>query len=264
MDERLKANLDAWNQMAGIHAASREYRLAEFKAGQNVLKPIELREVGDVRGKSILHLQCHFGLDTMSWARLGANVTGLDFSDQAIALARSISAELKIPARFIQSNIYDAPDVLHEKFDIVFTSYGALCWLPDIKRWAEVAAHFVKPGGFFYIAEFHPLTQMSDNRPGTTKLEFEVSYFHTMMREYPPGPDYSDPSKTVSGTHEWMYRTGDVVSALAATGLRIEFLHEFAGCIFPHFPFMKRGDDGLWHIEGDPIPTIFSIKATKP
>ena len=166
MDERLKANLDAWNLMTGIHAASREYRLAEFKAGENVLKPIELREVGDVRGKSLLHMQCHFGLDTMSWARMGANVTGVDFSDQAIALARSISDELKIPARFIQSNIYDAPDVLHEQFDIVFTSYGALCWLPDIKRWAEIAASFVKPGGFFYIAEFHPLTQMSAKSRG--------------------------------------------------------------------------------------------------
>src|SRR5271155_2557872 len=174
MDERLKANLDAWNQMARIHAASRGYRLAELKAGENVLKPIELREVGDVRGKSLLHMQCHFGLDTMSWARLGAKVTGIDFSDRAIALARSLSAELKIPARFIHSNICDAPAALHEQFDIVFTSYGALCWLPDIKRWATIAADFVKPGGFFYIAEFHPLTQMADNRAGTTKLEYEI------------------------------------------------------------------------------------------
>ena len=264
MDERLKVNLDAWNQMARIHAVSREYRLAEFKAGENVLKPIELREVGDVRGKSLLHMQCHFGLDTMSWARMGANITGVDFSDDAIALARSISAELKIPARFIQSNIYDAPDVLHEQFDIVFTSYGALCWLPDITRWAQVAASFVKPGGFFYIAEFHPLILMSDNRRGMTKLENEISYFNTAMREDPPGPDYSDPSKIVSETHQWMYRLGDIVSALAATGLRIEYLHEYAECIYPHFPFMKLQSDGQWHIEGDPIPTIFSVEATKP
>ena len=193
---------------------------------------------------------------------MGANVTGVDFSDKAIALARSISDELKIPARFIQSNIYDAPDVLHEQFDIVFTSYGALCWLPDITRWAQIATSFVKPGGFFYIAEFHPLTQMSGR--GTTKLEFDISYFHAAMREDPPGPDYSYPSKTVSETHEWMYRLGDIVSALAATGLRIEYLHEFAECIYQHFPFMKQSSDGLWHIEGDPIPTIFSIKATKP
>jgi SAM-dependent methyltransferase len=250
--------------MARIHAGSRGYRLAEFKAGANVLKPIELREVGDVRGKSLLHMQCHFGLDTMSWARMGAQVTGVDFSDEAIKLARSISGELKIPARFVQTNIYDAPDAVHEQFDIVFTSYGALCWLPDITRWAQVAAGFVKPGGFFYMAEFHPLTQMSRNDAGATKLEFEISYFHTAMREDPPGPDYSDNTKIVSETHLWMHRLGDIVSALAATGLRIEYLHEFAECIYPHFPFMKQSSDGLWHIEGDPIPTIFSIKATKP
>ena len=264
MDERLKVNLDAWNQMARIHADSRGYKLAEFKAGQNVLKPIELREVGDVRGKSLLHMQCHFGLDTMSWARMGAKVTGVDFSDEAIKLARSISGELNIPARFVQSNIYDAPDAGHEQFDIVFTSYGALCWLPYIARWAQVAASFVKPGGFFYMAEFHPLTQMSRNDAASTKLEFEISYFHTAMREDPPGPDYSDHAKIVSETHQWMYRIGDVVSALAAAGLRIEYLHEFAECIYQHFPFMKQSSDGLWHIEGDPIPTIFSIKATKP
>jgi 2-polyprenyl-3-methyl-5-hydroxy-6-metoxy-1,4-benzoquinol methylase len=149
MDERIKVNLAAWNQMARMHAASPGYRLAEFKAGANVLQGIELGEVGDVGGKSLLHTQCHFGLDTISWARLGARVTGVDFSDEAIGLARSISAELKIPARFIQSNIYDAPGAIDEQFDMVFTSYGALCWLPDIKRWAEIAAGFVKPGDSF-------------------------------------------------------------------------------------------------------------------
>jgi len=123
-----------------------------FRNGEVHLYPIEIEEVGDVRGKSLLHLQCHFGMDTMSWARLGADVTGLDFSDNAIETARQISAELEIPARFVCSNIYDAPNVLSEKFDIVFTSYGALCWLPDLKKWGEVVAHFVKPGGIFYIA----------------------------------------------------------------------------------------------------------------
>ena len=207
-----------------------------------MLKPIELREVGDVRGKSLLHMQCHFGLDTMSWARLGAKVTGVDFSDEAIALARSISDELKIPARFIQSNIYDAPAVLQEQFDIVFTSYGALCWLPDIARWAQIAASFVKPGGFFYMAEFHPLTQMCPNDAGTTKLEYEISYFHTAMREDPPGPDYSDNSKIVSETHQWMYRLSDVVSALAATGLRIEYPARVRGMHLSAFPVHEAGE----------------------
>lgn len=263
MDERLQANLDAWNQMADIHVGSPEYRLAQFRAGENVLKPVELREVGDVRGRAMLHMQCHFGLDTMSWARLGANVTGVDFSDHAIAIARSISAELKIPARFIQSNIYDAPEAIREQFDIVFTSYGALCWLPDLTRWAQIAAQFVKPGGFFYVAEFHPVLLMHRNDAASTKLEIEYPYFHDAMIDEGPGPDYSDPTKTVSGTHQWLHPLGNVVSAIAATGLRIEFLHEFAGCIYQHNPFMKKGADGDWHIEGDPIPTIYSIKATR-
>src|SRR5277367_4442022 len=135
MDERLKANLEAWNQMARIHAGSRGYKLAEFKAGQNVLKPIELREVGDVRGKSLLHLQCHFGLDTLSWARLGATVTGLDFSDKAIELARALSCELSIPAEFVQASVYDAATAVAGEFDIVFSSYGAITWLPELGPW---------------------------------------------------------------------------------------------------------------------------------
>jgi 2-polyprenyl-3-methyl-5-hydroxy-6-metoxy-1,4-benzoquinol methylase len=137
MDERLKTNLALWNDMVPVHVNSSGYRLDEFRNGEVHLYPIEIEEVGDVRGKSLLHLQCHFGMDTMSWARLGANVTGLDFSDKAIETARAISADLKIPARFLCSNIYDAANVLNEKFDIVFTSYGALCWLPDLKKWAK-------------------------------------------------------------------------------------------------------------------------------
>src|SRR3981189_2025360 len=160
MDERLKTNLALWNEMVPVHVGSSEYRVDQFRKGEVHLYPIEIDEVGDVGGKSLLHLQCHFGMDTMSWARLGAQGLGPDFSDKAIETARAISDELKIPARFLCSNIYDAPSVLDEKFDIVFTSYGALCWLPDLKKWAEVAAHFVKPGGIFYIAEFHPMTQI--------------------------------------------------------------------------------------------------------
>src|SRR5271154_4600307 len=181
MDERLKANLDAWNQMAGIHAASRGYRLAEFKAGENVLKPIELREVGDVRGKSLLHLQCHFGLDTMSWARLGAEVTGLDFSDEAIKLARSLSDELRIPARFICADIYDTASVIDDTFDVVFTSYGAITWLPDLRRWAQIIAHTLKPGGFFYIADLHPFASIFNNEDHASTLAIQYPYFHQEM-----------------------------------------------------------------------------------
>lgn len=264
MDERTKINLSNWNERVPVHVNSAEYRVQEFRNGELHLYPIEREEVGNVRGKSLLHLQCHFGMDTMSWARLGATVAGLDFSDQAIAAARKLSAELKIPATFVCSDIYDAPKVLKEQFDIVFTSYGALCWLPDLKRWAQVAARFVKPGGVFYISEFHPLTQCFDT-DNPTELKSRISYFETAQQNFPPGPDYSDNSVTLShGTHEWMYTTGGVVTALIEAGLQIEFVHEHPVCCFSIFPFMHKGADGWWRIKGDPIPLTLSIRAHKP
>ncbi len=264
MDDRTKINLANWNERVPVHVNSAGYRVQEFRNGELHLYPIEREEVGDVRGKSLLHLQCHFGMDTMSWARLGATVTGLDFSDQAIAAARKLSAELRIPATFVCSDIYDAPNVLKEQFDIVFTSYGALCWLPDLKRWAQVAAHFAKPGGIFYISEFHPLTQCFDT-DNPRELKSRISYFETAQQNFPPGPDYSDNSVTLShGTHEWMYTTGGVVTALIDAGLQIEFVHEHPACCFSIFPFMQKDADGWWRIKGDPIPLTLSIRAHKP
>lgn len=264
MDERVKFNLAHWNERVAVHLNSPGYRVAGFRRGEIVLFPLERAEVGDVRAKSLLHLQCHFGLDTMSWARLGATVTGLDFSEPAIETARNLSAELDIPARFVCADLYSAPAAIHEQFDVVFTSYGALCWLPDLRRWAEIAASFLKPGGFFYVAEFHPLTQCFDT-DNPTELRPRISYFETGRQEFPPGPDYSDTSVMLAhGSHEWMYTTGGVVSALIDAGLRIEFLHEHPVCCFPIFQFMKQGADGWWRIEGDPIPLTFSIRARKP
>ncbi len=265
LDERLKINLEHWNERVAVHVASPGYKLAEFRSGASTLYSIKREEVGDVRGKSLLHLQCHFGLDTMSWARLGARATGLDFSDQGIETARALAAELGIPAKFVCAPLYDAPGALRGKFDIVFTSYGALCWLPDLKRWAQVIAHFLKRRGFFYIVEFHPLTQCFDIEPGVTELRPRASYFDIAMREFPPNPDYSDQSVMLAhGSHEWMYTTAGVVNSLIEAGLRIEFLHEFPVCCFRFFPFMEQGADGWWRIKGDPIPLQFSLKARKP
>src|SRR5262245_50795020 len=163
-DERalMETNRLHWDEITPIHVASEFYDVEGFKRDPHRLKSVELEEVGDVNGKSLLHLQCHFGMDTMSWANRGATVTGIDFSVPALEAARSLAAELNIPATFLHSNIYDLPDVLRGQFDIVFTSYGAITWLPDLPRWARVAAHFVKTGGFFYVAEFHPMLQTLD------------------------------------------------------------------------------------------------------
>ena len=187
MDERLKTNLAKWNALVPVHARSKMYDVAGFKAGRISLHELELAEVGDVRGKSLLHLQCHFGHDTMSWARLGAEVTGLDFSDEAIKLARSLIDELKIPARFICADIYDTGAVLGDQFDVVFTSYGAITWLPDMQRWAQIIAQSLKPGGFFYIADEHPFASIFNHRDDASTLTIQYRYFCEDMILSPSG-----------------------------------------------------------------------------
>jgi SAM-dependent methyltransferase len=267
MDERLKTNLAKWNAVVPVHARSKSYDVAGFKAGRISLHELELAEVGDVRGKSMLHLQCHFGLDTMSWARLGAEVTGLDFSDEAIKLARSLSDELKIPARFICADLYDAASAVDSKskFDVVFTSYGAITWLPDMRRWAGVTAHFLKPGGFFYIADQHPFASIFNNQDDATELAIQFPYFREEMILSPGGQDYADP--TYVSKHdgaEWVHTIDSIVSSLIDAGLRIEFIHEHSSCPWRMFPFCEPDGRGRWHVKSELIPLIFSVKARKP
>ena len=242
------------------------YDVVGFKQGRCTLKSIELEELGDVSGKSLLHLQCHFGMDTLSWARLGANVTGVDFSDEAIAQARSLSEETGIKADFICSNIYDLPRVLGSQFDIVYTSHGVLCWLPDLKRWAEVIARFVRPGGTFYMVEIHPILQVFDDSADCNELKVIRPYFPSPEPTmWEPDGDYADPNASVTNpSYEWTHSLEEVVSALAAAGLKIEFLHEFPVCCYKALPFMKQDEKRWWHLEGDRLPLTFSIKATKP
>jgi SAM-dependent methyltransferase len=268
MDKYLKNNKALWNEITPIHAQSDFYDVEGFKNGRSsMLYPIEREEMGDISGKSLLHLQCHFGMDTLSWARLGAKVTGVDFSDKSIDLARSLSKELEIDAEFICSDIYDLPENLSGKFDIVYTSGGALCWLPDLKRWAEIIAHFLKPGGFFYILEGHPFMMVFyGDSPDATEPKVKNSYFHTPEpAKWDPEGDYAEPDAVVSpGSYEWTHSMGDIINAIISAGLRIEFLHEFPVIFFKCLPFMERDDDGLWRIKGDKIPLIFTLKATKP
>lgn len=263
----MDANRRLWDELTPIHARSAFYDVQGFLAGKSTLSPLELAEVGGVQGKSLLHLQCHFGLDTLSWARLGATATGVDFSPKAIALARSLSRDSGITARFVKSNVYDLPRVLRGEFDIVFTSYGVLCWLPDLKRWANVIAHFLKPGGTFYIVDFHPVTNVFANEADEQPLRVTGSYFPSAApQRWEPDGSYADRSATVTQpAHEWSHPIADIVNALLAAGLRLEFLHEFPYCSYPHFPFMRRGADGWWWLPGRKasIPLMFSIRATK-
>jgi SAM-dependent methyltransferase len=265
MDDYKEANRELWNTWTEIHEKSGFYDIAGFKCGKSSLHAIELEELGDVRGKSLLHLQCHFGMDTLSWARLGATITGVDFSDNAIALARRLSQETSVPATFVQSDIFDLPAVLTGEFDIVYTSYGVLGWLSDLQWWAQIIAHFLKPGGTFYIAEYHPFSYIFDDAKGATELKITHPYFTDSKPERWEGEgSYGGP-----GPHrvwyEWGHTLADILTVLASTGMRIEFVHEFPYCNYQSFPFMVRGDDGYWRVPGkeNAIPFMFSLKATK-
>ncbi len=264
MDEALKSNQQLWNAWTDLHEDSSMYDVAGFKAGKCRLGSVEIEELGDVTGKSLLHLMCHFGMDTMSWARRGAAVTGADFSDKAIALAKSLAAELDIPAEFICSNVYDLPEKLTGQFDIVYTSRGIMAWLPDLVKWAEVIAHFLAPGGTFYIREFHPF---ADIFADADTPQIFYPYFHTAepFREEVTGSYAAAEPGVTRIAHEWTHSMGDIINSLISAGLRIEYLHEFADCMYEHRSFLTKHDDGMWRYDAAPnsIPLMFSLKATK-
>jgi SAM-dependent methyltransferase len=261
-------NRARWDELTAIHVRSAFYNLDAFKAGQSSLRPIERAELDDVAGRSLLHLQCHFGQDTLSWARLGAKVTGVDFSEQAIALARSLNQELRLDARFLCSDIYDLPRVVDEQFDIVFTSYGVLTWLPDLRAWGRIIAHSLKPGGVFYIVEVHPFAFVLDSGKSAGELRVAYSYFYTPepLRWEAEGT-YADRSAAVRNkvSYDWTHSLGDVLNALTAAGLCVEFLHEFPYCVCGILPGMIQSEDGWWRLPECPhaIPMLFSLKATK-
>jgi SAM-dependent methyltransferase len=179
MPEWLRLNRMNWDERAGIHAASKFYGVQEFQVRRSTLRSFERGEVGDVTGLSLLHLQCHLGQDTLSWAWLGAHVVGLDFSEPAIRTARQLAEEVELAgrSRFVVSDVYDAATALQgDRFDIVYTGLGALVWLPDLVRWAKVVASLLNPGGFLYLVEFHPLSDML----GDDGRAVEQDYFDTV------------------------------------------------------------------------------------
>jgi len=261
-DTYFEANRQGWNLKTNVHESSSFYDLEAWKGGHDSLNPIELREVGDVSGKKMLHLQCHFGQDTLSWARHGARVTGCDLSDKAISLARKLSRELQIPARFVRCNVYDLPQHLGGKFDIVFTSYGTIGWLPDLDRWASVVAHFLKRKGFFYIADFHPVIWMMDDEMEHLKYAYHNAGVIETEQEGSYADRYADIKYKEFG---WNHSLSEIINSLIRHGLRIEFLNEYPYSPYDCFSKTVRGEDGNYRIQGleNVLPMVYSIKATK-
>lgn len=259
-EKYFRANRALWNKRTSIHKDSDFYDLEGFRKGKNVLNEIELTELGTVSGKSMLHLQCHFGLDSMSWSRLGAKVTGVDFSDNAIDTAKELNEELGLDAEFICSNIYDLKQKLDQQFDIVFTSYGTIGWLPDLDRWAEIIRHFLKPGGIFYLAEFHPVIWMFDD--DFSKLRY--SYFNAGVIDIEQEGTYADKnSKLKQKEYSWNHSISEVVNALIKKGLGIQSLNEFNYSPYDCFSNTIKNDDGNFFIKGyeGVLRMMYSIKA---
>ena len=264
-EEWRAANRANWDERVPIHTSGVFYDVASFKAGGERLQPFEVSEVGDVTGKDLLHLQCHFGMDTLSWARRGARVEGLDFSAPAVEAARSLASEIGLDATFVRSDVYEAAEALGGRtFDVVYTCRGALNWLPDMGRWAEVVASLLHPGGFLYLAEFHPFTEVF----GDESLTVERDYFHSREPDVWDEPGtYADPEAETKNnlTYEWRHPLGEVVSAVIAAGLTVEFLHEYDYTMFPRWPFLeKSGFDTYRPPEGTPkMPLMYSLRARK-
>lgn len=274
-DRYREANRARWDESVAVHAASSFYRVDDFLAGESTLLQLDLDEVGDVAGKSLLHLQCHFGLDTLSWARLGADVVGVDFAPSAVATARELAARAKLDATFVESELYATPEVLADRlgtFDIVYVNLGALCWLPDISGWARVCAGFLREGGTLYVRDVHPVTQALDDEAASGDLRLMYPYFETESPLHWSGDgDYADPSVKMANqdSYEWNHSLGEIVTAVIDAGCSVELLHEQDWTVYPALPWLVETERGIWRLperDGKPdrrVPLMFSLRATR-
>ncbi len=258
----LAINKACWNARTEHHINSNFYKLDKFLNGASSLNSIELDLLGDIRGKKILHLQCHFGMDTLSLARMGAHVTGVDLSNKAIDKAKELNIQLNLDANFICCNIYDLPQYLNEQFDIVFTSYGSIGWLPDIEKWAEIVSQYLKPQGELIFVEFHPFVWMYDNN--FSRIQY--SYFNVeaiVETELGSYADSNAPIKTESVG--WNHPISDVFNNLIKNGLDIDVFKEFDYSPYNVFPNMEETEKGRFRLKsfGNKLPLIYAIKAHK-
>jgi SAM-dependent methyltransferase len=265
-----QANQLTWDERAAIHLrdAAGYYGIDRFRSGEDILLDIESAEIGDVRGRRLVHLQCHLGLDTLCLARRGAIVTGLDFSEAAITGARSLAAGAKLDAAFVRADVYDARRVLEGKFEIVFVSWGSLNWLPDIWRWAEVVAALLAPGGYLYLVEQHPFIAMMSEIDGALQPAYgwRTPHDRPVVTDTPTAYN-GDPTPLIHPRmHEWDHPLSDVIGALIAAGLRLDFLHEHEVLPWRRLPMMVPVTDRLFRLPNtqSAMPLSFSLKASRP
>jgi len=257
-------NLKHWDEVAPVHG--RSYDIESLLKGGHRLDPVQVKELGDTTGKTLLHLQCHIGTDTLSLVRLGAEVTGIDISGESLKVARELAKRTGLQARFIQTPLFDLPEKLTETFDIVYTSIGVLCWVSDIERWAGIVSRYLKPGGTFYLMESHPFMNVFDDE--NSGLHVKHPYFTDGRPTEWPGdwPDYADENYIVkSPTREFLWPISEIHNSLVNAGLTIAYIHEFDFIHWKALESMEKGEDGFWRLPEhlNKIPVLFSLKASK-
>jgi SAM-dependent methyltransferase len=272
-EREIADNRKLWDAWTAVHTAGSFYDVQRFRDDPADVRIAdwERAEVGDVTGRTVLHMQCHFGLDTLSWARLGAaQVTGVDFSEPAIAFAEELATETGLAdrARFVVSNVYDLPGPLKgETFDVVYTGRGALGWLPDLEPWARAVAGFVRPGGIFYIHEGHPVLWALDEDQPLGDVRPAYDYWGGETLTFPVQGSYADETAEIDAEveHGWNHSLGEIVTLLADNSLRIELLDEKRVLDWPQ-PFLEDRGDGTWGFpSGSPgsLPLMYSLRARK-
>jgi SAM-dependent methyltransferase len=258
----ISINKALWDEKTRHHIVSGFYRMDEFLSGRSSLNEVELGLLGNVQGRSVLHLQCHFGQDTLSLSRMGAKATGVDFSEVAIAKARELNEQLGLDARFVCADIYDLPRLSAQQYDVVLASYGTIGWLPDMQRWAQVVAHSLKPGGIFVFVEFHPVVWMFD--PEFQKISY--SYFNKEAIVETNTGTYADRKADMQGTEiGWNHSLAEVMQGLMDHGLDIVSFHEYDHAPYNCFRDMVEVAPGRYAIKGleDKLPMIYALKAKK-
>ena len=266
MNHFVRKNRDLWDEWAEINYRSRFYDVEGYKRQRTPLDELARENLGDLSGKRVLHLQCHFGLDTLRIAELAGEVVGVDFSPKAISLARDLAYELGSTARFVESDIYALPELLREEFDIIFASYGVLHWLPSLDPWAKVVAHFLAPRGAFVLVDTHPTLMMFEFEPPEPRVG--ASYFYTPepIILAPSKGNYADPeAKYSSSVHSWQHEMSTIVMALVRAGLGIDNMREYPFAPWQALAFLVEVAPDRWTVPaGKPqLPLTFALRATK-
>ncbi len=266
-----EANRRMWDERAAVHVRSGYYDVAAFKAGRPAVEPFEVDELGPLGGLRLAHLQCHLGLDTMDLVRMhpGLEAVGLDFSAPAIEHAAALAAELELDgrARFVHGTVEGAASVLGAgSFDVVYTGKGALCWLPDLRRWANECAGLLRPGGWLYVCEFHPVADCLDR----SEPRVSCDYFDTGAIALDDPGSYADRDAPTEHNlrYEWHHPLPQLFDAILGAGLELRFFHEWDHTLFNQLAWLERGDDGRYRWPGGPgggrLPLMYSLKAQKP